>query len=134
MITNQPEIHVASKGWGFEKWIVNNDKYCGKLLYIIKGKKTSLHYHRIKDETFYVHSGKATVYFTDDLVMLNQQHKVLGDLGIYNALEKIVLKPGDNFYIPTGRIHQIIGTEDTELYEFSTKHEDSDSHRIIKGD
>ena len=124
MITNQPEIHVASKGWGFEKWIVNNDKYCGKLLYIVKGKKTSIHYHKIKDETFYVHSGKVTVYFMDGLSEFKDKLAPLGELGIYSAMEKMVLKRGDNFYVPTGRIHQIIGTEDTELYEFSTKHED----------
>ena len=32
--------HVP-KGWGYEKWIVNNDKYCGKLLFFNKGKKKS---------------------------------------------------------------------------------------------
>ena len=31
-------IKVVPKGWGFEKWIVNNEQYCGKLLYFIKGK------------------------------------------------------------------------------------------------
>ena len=31
-------INFVSKGWGFEKWIVNTDEYCGKLLYFVKGK------------------------------------------------------------------------------------------------
>ena len=49
--------HVP-KGWGYEKWIVNNEKYCGKLLFFEKGKKCSWHYHKLKHETFYLHSGR----------------------------------------------------------------------------
>ena len=52
----QEKLHVVPKGWGFEKWIVNNEKYCGKLLYFIKDRKCSWHYHKIKDETFYIQS------------------------------------------------------------------------------
>ena len=45
-------IKHVPKGWGYEKWITNNEKYCGKLLYFNKGKKCSWHYHEIKEETF----------------------------------------------------------------------------------
>ena len=31
------QIKFVSKGWGFEKWIVNCKEYCGKLLYFVKG-------------------------------------------------------------------------------------------------
>ena len=31
--------HFVSKGWGFEDWIVNKEEYCGKLLFIKKGKR-----------------------------------------------------------------------------------------------
>ena len=44
------DIKFVPKGWGFEKWIVNCEQYCGKLLYIAKGKKCSWHYHNKKDE------------------------------------------------------------------------------------
>jgi quercetin dioxygenase-like cupin family protein len=136
-ISNQPEIKIVSKGWGFEKWIVNTEKYCGKLLYIIKNKKSSLHYHKIKDETFYVHSGKVRIFYSDDLNDFNNYMSTATDQvgNIYmTKLQQIVLNRGDNFYIPAGRIHQIIAVEDTELYEFSTTHTDSDSYRLIKGD
>ena len=56
MVTSK-EIKFVPKGWGFEKWIVNCEEYCGKLLYIIKGKKCSWHFHKLKDEVFYVQSG-----------------------------------------------------------------------------
>ena len=31
-------IKFVSKGWGYEKWIANSPSYCGKLLFIAKGK------------------------------------------------------------------------------------------------
>ena len=44
----------VKKVWGKELWIVNCDKYCGKLLYLDKGATSSYHYHKEKQETFYV--------------------------------------------------------------------------------
>ena len=43
-------IKFVKKGWGYEKWIVNKDLYCGKLLFFNAGKKCSWHYHVKKDE------------------------------------------------------------------------------------
>lgn len=114
------KLHIASKGWGFEKWIVNNEKYCGKILYIIKDRKCSWHYHKLKDETFYVQSGAIKLLY-----------------GIDDKIEKaseIILKRGCHFHIPIGLRHRMIALEDTELFEFSTQHFDSDSYRIEKGD
>ncbi len=50
-------IKIVTKEWGEERWIVNRD-YCGKLLILKKGFRCSLHYHKNKDETFYVNKGK----------------------------------------------------------------------------
>ena len=113
-------INFVPKGWGFEKWIVNNEEYCGKLLYFVKGKKCSWHYHKLKDEVFYVHSGKLLVKYSnrDDLE---------------NA-DEVILNKGDNFHVYRGLRHQMMALEDTELYEFSTQHFEDDSYRIIKGD
>ena len=114
------EIKFVPKGWGFEKWIVNCEKYCGKLLYFAKGKKCSWHYHKIKDEVFYVQTGK---------VLVRYSHK--DNIKTSNV---VILEKGDNFHITTGLRHQVEALEDTELFEFSTQHFDSDSYRIIKGD
>jgi mannose-6-phosphate isomerase-like protein (cupin superfamily) len=46
------------KGWGEEIIIENNEMYCGKLLKFKKGCKFSMHYHLIKDETWYVNEGE----------------------------------------------------------------------------
>ena len=114
------EMHYVPKGWGFEKWIVNNDEYCGKLLYFVKGKRCSWHYHVLKDEVFYIQSGKMLVKYSDE-----------DDL---KGAKEVILERGDNFHVYRGLRHQMVALEDTELFEFSTKHLDEDSYRIIKGD
>ncbi len=91
------------------------------ILYIVKDRKCSWHYHKIKDETFYVQSGKIILY-----------HSTI-DRGPDKA-NKVVLGPGDHFHIPVGLIHQMYALEDTELFEFSTQHFDEDSYRLEKGD
>lgn len=113
------------KGWGYELWIVNKQEYCGKLLFFEKGKKCSWHYHKIKDETFYLQSGKLVVLYSDKDWVQEEFEK--------NA-DRILLTPGMSFHIPPGRKHQMIALEDSELFEFSTEHFDQDSYVIVKGD
>ena len=113
-------IEFVPKGWGFEKWIVNNEQYCGKLLYIAKGRKCSWHYHKIKDETFYIQSGKLILFYGED-----------DDI---NLAQKRVLRKGDHFHVPIGLRHRMYALEDTELFEFSTQHFDEESIRVLQGD
>ena len=115
----QEKLHVVPKGWGFEKWIVNNEKYCGKILYFVKDRKCSFHYHKLKTETFYIQSGKIILRYSE----LNKLDKT-----------EIILSRGDHFHIPPFLVHQMQALEDTELFEFSTQHFDEDSYRIEKGD
>jgi quercetin dioxygenase-like cupin family protein len=112
------EIHP--KGWGYEKWIVNKKEYCGKLLFFNKNKKCSWHFHNIKDEVFYLQSGKLLVKYSDND-------------NIANAKE-LILNQGDSFHVYVGLRHQMIALENSELFEFSTQHLEEDSVRIIKGD
>ncbi len=114
------DIKFVPKGWGFEKWIVNNEEYCGKLLYLVKDKKCSWHFHKLKDEVFYVQSGRVLVKYSDE-----------DDI---DTARELVLGPGDNFHVYRGLRHRVIALEDSEVFEFSTQHFDEDSHRIIKGD
>ena len=114
------EIKIVPKGWGYEKWIVNTDEYCGKLLHFIKGKKCSWHYHKLKDETFYLQEGKLLVKYSDNDNM--------------DEANEVILERGDKFLVYRGLRHQMFAMEDTDMFEFSTQHFDSDSHRIIKGD
>jgi quercetin dioxygenase-like cupin family protein len=105
---------------GFEKWLVNNEKYCGKILFFAKGRKCSWHYHKIKDETFFIQSGKI-------LLKWSYQDDIL-------VADEIVLEKGDTWHVKIGQRHQMIAIQDTELIEFSTQHFDEDSYRVTKGD
>ena len=112
------EVKWIPKGWGGEKIICNTDKYCGKILFFIKGKKCSLHYHNIKDEHFYIHSGKILVTYAK----------------IAETFKVDTLEQGDVFHIPPCTTHQMEALEDTYLYEFSTHDSPEDSIRLTKGD
>lgn len=113
-------MKIVPKGWGYEKWIVNKSEYCGKLLFFYEGKRCSWHYHILKDEVFYIQSGQILLKYGTD-----------NDIGLSN---EITLNTGDSFHVPRGLRHQMIALKNTELFEFSTEHFDSDSYRIEKGD
>lgn len=98
---------VVPKAWGEEHWIVNRE-YCGKLLILKQGWRCSMHFHKVKDEVFYVIAGK---------VLLETEH---GDR---------VMLPGDHQHIPQRLLHRFSGLEDSRIIEFSSHHEDEDSFR-----
>jgi len=142
--------HFVSKGWGFEDWLVNKGEYCGKILFFKKDKKCSWHYHKEKDETFYIQSGKLWVgYSMEDCIlegshyagMPNKYYPEIGGKDIkklnYPCHEKmnfVTLEPGDTFHVPVGLRHYMYGELDTYMFEFSTQHFDEDSYRVLKGD
>lgn len=114
------DFFYDKKGWGYEKWIVNKKEYCGKMLFFLAGKKCSYHYHKIKNETFYLQSGRMIVKYSYEDSL--------------EAAKEIILEAGQKFYIPQNLRHQMIAITDCELFEFSTEHFESDSYRIVKGD
>jgi mannose-6-phosphate isomerase-like protein (cupin superfamily) len=113
-------IRIVPKGWGREVWIANNELYCGKILEIKQGKRCSLHYHKLKNESFYLRSGRLLVRVKENADS--------------TVVEEFEMKAGDCMDVPSGLVHQMEALEDAELYEFSTQHFDSDSRRLINGD
>ena len=109
------EKHVE-KIWGSEDWIINGD-YCGKKLNLKKGFQCSIHYHTRKDEHFYIMSG----------AVLFEKHL---NLFLKRKNELKILEKGDDVHINRFEPHRFIGIEDSEIIEFSTHHEDSDSTRL----
>lgn len=102
---------TRKKVWGEEKVICNNEKYCGKFLYLNRGAKSSLHYHKVKDETFYIAKGK--VNFT------------LGK-------QELILEEGNSIRIYPKHEHSFEGLEDSIIIEFSTQHNESDVMRLTE--
>lgn len=104
---------VVPKLWGREEWIVNNEKYCGKKLIFFQGHRCSLHYHKIKEESFYVLFGRIYLELVDNGKNISR-----------------VMEPGDIAHIKTYVQHRITALTDAEVMEFSTFHMDADSYRI----
>lgn len=111
MPTNHKEV---SKVWGSETWIINTQKYCGKLLSLKKGWRCSLHYHKIKDECFYINKGKVLMEWCQ----------------VGEKINKKVMIKGDSLHLLPLTVHRFTGIEDAEIFEFSTQHFESDSYRF----
>lgn len=113
------EKETHSKGWGEEEWLVNNNKYCCKFLNFNKGKKFSMHYHLIKDETWIVLEGSFNFRW------INQINA--------KVMEKEI-KVGDIIRIRPNTIHQLESLEESKIIEVSTRHFEEDSYRVFPGD
>lgn len=110
------ELHLETKSWGHETWIVNNESYCGKLLHINRGRHTSMHFHSKKLETMYCLKGEFRIDFMDT------------KSGLKNIK---LLTAGDSITIEPNTPHEIWGiSEENILIEFSTHHENEDSYRV----
>jgi len=109
----------VDKKWGYELWIHNDTDYCGKLLVFTKsGNKFSMHYHMIKDETWYVQNGA----FQFDWIDTENGERC------YTQIQQ-----GDVIEIKKGLPHQLTAlTEEATIFEVSTQHFDEDSYRIYR--
>jgi mannose-6-phosphate isomerase-like protein (cupin superfamily) len=109
----------VEKKWGYELWIHNDTDYCGKLLVFTKsGNKFSMHYHMIKDETWYVQKGA----FQFDWIDTENGERC------YTQIQE-----GDVIEIKKGLPHQLTAlTEEATIFEVSTQHFDEDSYRIYR--
>lgn len=138
--TKKEDHHHVEKGWGFERWIVNKEEYCGKLLHIDWDKRLSLHYHKLKDETFYCQSGivRIVYYQNPELDELATDWKSFDKATRFedSGMGVVYLEPGESFHIPIGMRHTVraFGVGPANIFEFSTQHFDSDSYRVLKGD
>jgi quercetin dioxygenase-like cupin family protein len=107
------------KGWGEEVIFANDELYCGKLLIFRKGAKSSMHYHLLKDETWYVADGEFIHRWVDtEIGQLHEQR----------------LNPGDVVRHVNGQPHQVEALTGGTIFEVSSQHFDADSYRIQKGD
>lgn len=124
-------LHEAGlpKGWGREVLIVNHAAkynnnfptgYSGKLLVYDKaGATSSMHYHVIKHETFYVLCGKFLLTYYD----------------LNNADSQVKpLEAGDVVIIPPSNPHRLQCVTPGTIVEFATTDYSDDNYRIMKGD
>jgi mannose-6-phosphate isomerase-like protein (cupin superfamily) len=103
------EPRRVDKPWGHELiWAVTDD-YVGKLLFVKAGESLSLQFHREKDESWLVQSGRAKLE--------------LGSMG-EPMLKEEVVAAGASFRFRPGTVHRVTALEDTTILEVSTPHLD----------
>jgi mannose-6-phosphate isomerase len=99
------DVRKVEKPWGHELiWAVTG-VYCGKVLFVKKGHSLSLQFHREKDESWFIHAGRAKLE--------------LGEVGA-PMLQEEVVAGGSAFHYPPGTVHRITALEDTTILEVST--------------
>jgi len=99
------EPRRVEKPWGWELIWAHADAYVGKVLFVRAGHSLSLQFHREKDESWYVESGRAKLE--------------LGETG--NAvLNTEVISAGACFRYRPGTVHRVTAIEDTTIIEVST--------------
>jgi len=95
----------VDKPWGHEEIWALTDRYCGKILVILAGRRLSLQVHRRKDEWIRVLAGRLTL--------------TLEGADGQDAVRE--LGPGESAHVPAGRRHRYAAAElRTELIEVST--------------
>ena len=103
------EVRKVEKPWGHELIWALSEPYCGKVLFVKAGAALSLQFHREKEESWLVQSGKAKLE--------------LGEVG-QAVLSEEVIGPGDAFHYRPGTVHRVTAIEDTTILEVSTPHLD----------
>ena len=94
----------VDKPWGHELIWAKTDRYVGKILHIKAGEALSLQYHRQKDETVMVLSGR-----------MRFEHFAEGE-----EPRTTELGPREPFHVTPGLRHRMIAIEDTDVLEVST--------------
>lgn len=112
---------VVKKGWGYELIWATNDLYCGKIMVFERaGAKFSMHFHRKKDETWFVNSGKFKVRWIDTKTAI---------------LHEKELSEGDTWHNPPLQPHQLeCMADNSSITEVSTADSVEDNYRVFPGD
>jgi mannose-6-phosphate isomerase-like protein (cupin superfamily) len=102
------EPRFVDKPWGSELIWALSEVYCGKILTVDPGESLSLQYHELKDESWYVLEGVATL-----------------ELGTSDTeLETSEIRVGDAFRYTPGTRHRVTAIETLRILEVSTPHLD----------
>jgi mannose-6-phosphate isomerase len=99
------DVRRVEKPWGYELIWAETPIYVGKVLFVRAGQALSLQFHREKDESWLVQSGRVKLE--------------LGGVG-EKALAEEVVGAGAAFHYPPGTVHRVTALEDTTILEVST--------------
>ena len=103
------DVRRVEKPWGHELIWALTDAYCGKVLFVKAGHALSLQFHRVKEESWLIQSGRVRLE--------------LGEAGETMLREEVVGAGAAFHYVP-GTVHRVTALEDTTILEVSTPHLD----------
>lgn len=110
---------IVPKGWGHEEIWASTYGYAGKILHFNEGAKFSMHFHKLKDETWYVLEGKFLLRVIDTSnATVNEMELDVGDVWRNNPL------------VP----HQLVCLQKGKVIEVSTTDTAVDNYRVLPGD
>ena len=92
------------KPWGYELLIEKNKKYMFKKLFMKKGHRCSLQFHKKKIETIFIVSGNLKIFYGKSK----------------NKLKNKIFKPGNTITINPKIIHRMQAVSDCIYLEAST--------------
>ena len=106
---------IVNKPWGHEDIWALTEKYVGKVLYIKKGMRLSLKFHKQKEFTILVLSGILDVILEE---------------GSRREEQKVQLKEGDTYHFSPLVVHRLCASKETDvkLIEVSS----SQLHDIVR--
>lgn len=126
-ISDIKDVHTVTKPWGYEKWIAGGApdfKYAFKEIFFRSSFRTSIQFHKFKEETNYVLKGKGILYYSKEVIDAERYEKNLYSKEEINKiilnLEKGELIPGKIVHIKPGCVHRIESLEDLTIIESSS--------------
>lgn len=102
--STEPYVKRVEKPWGYElHWVRNDAPYMGKIMHINAGARQSLQLHDVKEESWFMMSGRAAVIWE------NSQGKLV----------ETELQPGMGYTTHVGQKHRLKGITDCDIIEVS---------------
>ena len=93
----------VEKPWGYELHWAKTDRYVGKVIHVNKGHALSLQYHKVKDETIFLWSGKILFEIEENGQLVSRE-----------------MLPGESVHITPPTVHRMTAIEDSDIMEVST--------------
>lgn len=97
-------VRRVTKPWGYEIWYAQTEQYAGKILHVDRGHRLSLQFHRHKDESSYLLTGRLLLVKGPSAEELTEE----------------TIEPGHAWRNRPGEIHTIEALEDSDVLEVST--------------
>lgn len=111
-----PEAKNVVKRWGQERWLHQQDSQFGfKVVRIRAGCRTSLQYHKRKQETYFILDGEAILHYRAAIDAPNQV---------------VAFPAGAVAHVDAGAVHRVAAVTDVILVEASTYDDGTDNVRV----